>query len=120
MIDWIEPLLMQDGARCHWSRFTRAELERWQIECTDHPPYSPDLNPIENVWNWIREYISQRYGEQDISLDRLKPVVEDAWQEVPEYMLENLSWKSGEIYYSDMGLVQIQPTFPMCLYVLCG
>jgi hypothetical protein len=32
----------------------------------------------------------------------------------------NLSWKSGEIYYSDMGLVQIQPTFPMCLYVLCG
>jgi hypothetical protein len=21
---------------------------------------------------------------------------------------------------SDMGLVQIQPTFPMCLYVLCG
>jgi hypothetical protein len=91
MIDWIEPLLMQDGARCHWSRFTRAELERWQIECTDHPPYSPDLNPIENVWNWIREYISQRYGEQDISLDRLKPVVEDAWQEVPEYMLENLT-----------------------------
>jgi hypothetical protein len=34
--------------------------------------------------------------------------------------VELLSWKSGEIYYSDMGLVQIQPTFPMCLYVLCG
>jgi hypothetical protein len=32
MIDLIiEPLLMQDGARCYWSRFTRAELERWLI-----------------------------------------------------------------------------------------
>lgn len=27
MIDWIEPLLMQDSARCYWSLFTRSEPE---------------------------------------------------------------------------------------------
>ena len=38
----------------------------------------------------MKEYISQRYGEQEIPLERLRPVVEDAWQVVPEDMLENL------------------------------
>ena len=25
-------------------------LERHSIEVVDHPPYSPDLNPIEPLW----------------------------------------------------------------------
>lgn len=91
LMDWIELILMQDGVRCHWSHFTRAMLDRWEINCTDHPPYSPDLNPIENVWSWMRDYISHRYSEQEIPLDRLKPVIEDTCHTVPEYMLENLA-----------------------------
>lgn len=29
----------------------------------DHPPYSPDLNPIENVWKLLKGEINKRYPD---------------------------------------------------------
>ena len=32
---------------------------RWEIYL--HPPNSPDLNPIENIWTWMKQEISRKY-----------------------------------------------------------
>ena len=42
--------LMQDNAPCHAAKSIKAYLAQQRVELIDWPPYSPDLNPIENIW----------------------------------------------------------------------
>ena len=42
-------IFQQDNAPCHKSQATLGFLQDNQIEVMDWPPYSPDLNPIENL-----------------------------------------------------------------------
>ena len=44
---------MQDDAGVHVSRFTMQMLELHGIPTLEWPPDSPDLNPIEKVWNFL-------------------------------------------------------------------
>jgi len=43
-------LFQQDKAPVHKAYNVMDWLERHSIEVVDHPPYSPDLNPIEHLW----------------------------------------------------------------------
>ena len=49
--------LMQDGAGGHSARATIAELNARGIFPVMHPSLSPGLNPIETIWNWMKDYI---------------------------------------------------------------
>jgi hypothetical protein len=43
-------IFQQDNAPCHKSQATLARLNDCGIATMVWPPYSPDLNPIENLW----------------------------------------------------------------------
>ena len=47
-------LFMQDNASAHQSYETRLNLLNRYIPWVKFPPYSPDLNLIEHVWNWMK------------------------------------------------------------------
>ena len=49
--------LMQDNDPKHTSRLAQAFFERNQITWWRTPPESPDMNPIENVWHELKEFI---------------------------------------------------------------
>ena len=55
-----EPIAMEDNAPVHKKVHipVREKLER---RCHQHPPNSPDLNPIENIWVHMKHHISQEY-----------------------------------------------------------
>jgi hypothetical protein len=50
---------LQDGAPCHRSKIVKEWFEeRPNIKLIDWPGNSPDLNPIENVWAWMKQKLT--------------------------------------------------------------
>ena len=49
--------LMQDNDPKHVSVYAREWMEENQVNWWKTPPESPDLNPIENIWHELKEFI---------------------------------------------------------------
>ena len=78
-------ILMEDGDPSHGHRSDEnmAHLARVKarIQLHDHPPQSPDLNPIEGVWLLLNERLKQIYNNEIASMDyfALKEAIKAAW-----------------------------------------
>ena len=52
----------------------------WPPKVLDNPPQSPDLNPIEHIF----EYVDKKVKELNISFkDDLKTALESEWTKIP-------------------------------------
>lgn len=83
-------IVIQDGAPSHRNLLTIEELHERDIYPIDRPPYSPDLNPIEQLWDWMKDWIGERYlraFDRILSYDQLREVVRAAWDAIPESFL---------------------------------
>jgi transposase len=54
-------VLIWDNAPCHVAKVVRAEAARLGIDIINLPGYSPDLNPIERLWDWMREEVTRGF-----------------------------------------------------------
>lgn len=83
--------LTQDGAPSHVSAETTQELHERHIFPISWPPISPDLNPIEMVWNWMKDWIQDKYpDDKQLSPDKLRSVVRAASDAIPDEFFEDL------------------------------
>jgi hypothetical protein len=61
------------------------------------PPYSPDLNPIENLWAIMKAKIYELYPhleyapDSEATLNELIKAAKEAWQVIDERVLQHLS-----------------------------
>ena len=78
--------LMHDGAPSHTARFTRALLKVNRINVLPWPSLSPDLNPIEHIWDVIGQRVRSRVPLNVRDLERF--VVEE-WNGVVQPTLNN-------------------------------
>jgi hypothetical protein len=90
---------MQDNAPLHGSKYTKTWLRDHGIAFINWPPNSPDLNPIEIVWNWMKQWIQEIYGIEIDSVEaqgkkikpvRLRQMVKEAWEQITEEALHSL------------------------------
>jgi hypothetical protein len=75
-----------DGASCHNSKLTlgwlRKHLPRHitALKRAEWPANSPDLSPIETLWNYLQNAVIEKQAE---TVEQLKVAVVDAWWEIP-------------------------------------
>jgi transposase len=63
-------VVIWDNASWHTSGLVREHAETLGIELVALPAYSPDLNPIEGLWAWMREEVTR--GHCHASLKALR------------------------------------------------
>ena len=81
---------MQDGASGHAARLTIEDLEERGVPMVSWPPFSPDLNPIETVWDWMKDWIDLQHGGKKLTYPQLRSAVREAWDAVPDDFLSRL------------------------------
>ena len=59
--EYPELQFQQDNAKGHAAAFTKSVFEAIRIEPIFWPPNSPDLNPIETLWDEMKDYIQAHY-----------------------------------------------------------
>jgi transposase len=89
-------MFMQDNARVHTSKYTKKWLESHGIWTIEHPPYSPDLNPIEHMWWALKRKLHQLHPEFDTlgdsqeEWDRFCEGLKEAWLLIPDSLIKRL------------------------------
>ncbi|KAI7940673.1 hypothetical protein MJO28_012958 [Puccinia striiformis f. sp. tritici] len=81
-------LLMEDNAGSHTAKLSREFCAKHHITRIVWPPQSPDLNPIENLWKFLKTGIHDQYHPK--SLEQMREAIQQAWDNIPAKNLRNL------------------------------
>ncbi|GFU74401.1 transposable element Tcb1 transposase [Trichonephila clavipes] len=83
-----EFLFMDDNARRHGSNIVNEFLQSEDITHMDWPVYSPNLNPIEHVWDMLGRRIAARQLPPTC-LPEVRSVLLDEWYNIPQDQIDN-------------------------------
>ena len=72
-----------DNAGVHQLEAVQYVLETYHVRRLGIPPYSPDMNPIEHMWSWLKNRIYSAHTEEEIaSINMLDHIAGDTWMEL--------------------------------------
>jgi len=74
-------ILMEDGAPVHRTIKAKEWKQQNSIVALKWPAQSPDLNPIENVWKLMKDYV-QRRNPPVKTIDDMKNTLIEFWRDV--------------------------------------
>jgi len=74
-------IIILDNFKSHWSNKTRKKARKLNIIFVFLPPYSPDLNPIEQIWRIIKRVLSPLFIK---SLEELKRIISSSFYQLAQ------------------------------------
>ena len=92
-----KPIFMHDNAPVHTAHIVKQWCIENNIPLMQWPPYSPDLNPIENCWKRLKEKVQNQYpelatypGGKPTVQAKLREVLPAVWDEIESDYLQSL------------------------------
>ncbi|GFU34307.1 transposable element Tc3 transposase [Trichonephila clavipes] len=82
-------IFMDDDAACHRAVLIDDFLETKNIQRMSWPAISPDLNPIEHVWNMLERKIAT-LSHPPSSVRELKKASQEAWNRLSPQLIHHL------------------------------
>lgn len=80
-------IFQHDNARPHAARTTRDFLAEEDVNVMPWEPYSPDLNPIEHLWDELGRRVNARHPTSRASLIC---VLREEWDAIPQQQIRRL------------------------------
>ncbi|KAF8247978.1 hypothetical protein K440DRAFT_643417 [Wilcoxina mikolae CBS 423.85] len=87
-----DPVFQQDNAKIHTAGVMIRFFERFNIQIANHPPYSPDLNPIAHAWVLLKKQLLVDYpniGDTSGGPDTVKVKLAEV---LPKAVIESKAW----------------------------
>ena len=87
-------VLQEDNDPKHRSKLCRAWKDENNVTAMEWPAMSPDANPIENVWSYMKMKLK---GKSVYTVKQLSFQIKKIWRSLPKEYVENLVeiWKKG-------------------------
>lgn len=82
-------LLVLDNFSSHKATATRAKADELGIALTFLPPYSPDLNPIEEIWRGVKRGVSTAFFR---STDEFVAIIEKSYNQLSTQLSFAKGW----------------------------
>ena len=79
-----------DNARPHRAQLVDNFLVQSRVVRMDWPACSPDLNPIENVWDYLERQVRDNHPPPQ-GLPQLLALLQQEWQAIPQAVLSRFS-----------------------------
>ncbi len=96
-MDRVDAIFMQDNTPIHTAYIVNDWLDEQEYEVMNLPAYSSDLNPIENLWFWLKEAIYKHHLElldlEDTqeTLAAFVTAAQDCWEDISAELYATLS-----------------------------
>ena len=78
-------ILMHDNARSHLARICRQFLNRNNVNAVPWPAVSPDMNPIEHIWDYLGRKVRARGNVHN--LKDLENAFIQEWNNIPNVVI---------------------------------
>ncbi|GFV55154.1 transposable element Tcb2 transposase [Trichonephila clavipes] len=101
-------LFMDDNAPRHRTVAAEQLLESEDIERMDWPARSPDLNPIEHVWDFLGRRLAAR-TLPPITIRELRLALQDEWAAMPQQLIDTLILSMGRRCETCLAVREIIP-----------
>ncbi len=72
-------MLQHDNARPHVARICTQFLEAENIPVLAWPAYSPDMSPIEHIWDALDQRVPV-----SANIQQLRTAIEEEWTNIPQ------------------------------------
>jgi transposase len=92
-------ILQQDNDPKHCSKLTKDYLTSKEIKIMSWPSQSPDVNPIEHLWAYLKKKIRQRKSK---NIEELKKIIKEEWEQIsPDFckkLVFSMPKRAKELY----------------------
>jgi len=79
-------ILQHDNSPVHSAKRVKAFLEERNIQVLEWPALSPDLNPIENIWGYIKQKLLLKLTAAS-TINDVRNEVQINWTQLPQRLL---------------------------------